>query len=462
VARIALLSRPLWFDELFTVWAARLSLRDLVQALRLDSGPPGFYVMERPFAEMAGRGAGWDWLVRLLPFAAVATLFLGAKRLSGSVSRTVFVALLSASVLLNLYSGEARPYGLLALFGLALFLLALQGEETGGRLAALWALSAVALYTHYLAIFAVLSLGLLAARAGRRRACAALAGSLAVFAPWIPVLAKQPAPAVAWMREAPATSLVGFLSALGAVGRIPTPFGPPAHRLLFLAAAVAGAALAVLVALRARADRAVREALAFVLLVLAGVLVVGLWRPIAFAGRSEIIVLPVWFWAVARSAEHGRTLRWLSASAVLLGAAATAGVLVSARPRAPLDELTGNLERVAGPRDVVLASAGFYLPARLASDQGRLQAEVRALPEELARHPGWFVPALPGAAEEELVSRVTAGVAPGGRVFLLLPPAYATPGLRAALASSAGRVRELIRTPEVVVLLATPARPNPG
>jgi hypothetical protein len=435
-----------------------------VAALRLDSGPPGFYWMEKPFVFFA-EASGADWIVRLLPFLAVALLFLAARTLPGAASRVVFVALVAASVLLNLYAAEARPYGVLGLLALALFLLGLEGEETGGRLAALCALAAAGLYTHYLAIFAVVALGLLAARAGRWKSCAALAGGAVLFVPWIPVLLRQPASAVAWMRETPAGSLAGFLSALGGVGRVPSPFGPPAHRVLFAAAALAGAALALLAAARPGADRPTKQALAFVGLVLGGILVTGLWRPIAFAGRSEVMVLPVWFWAIARGADRGRALRWLSASAAVLGAVATAGVLAAPPPGAPLEDLRANLERVAGPRDVVFASAGFYLPVRLASDQGRLRAAVRALPQEIALHPGWFVPALPGAAQEALVSRAAADLPPGGRIFLVLPPAYATPGLRAALASSAagGSVRELVRTPEMLVLLFTPTkRPPPA
>jgi hypothetical protein len=417
-------------------------------------------VLERPFVLLAERPGG-DWLVRLLPFAAVALLFFAAKSLASRASRFAFAALLSTSVLLNLYAAEARPYGLLALLGLALFLLALDGEETPGRLAALGGLAAVALYVHYLAIFAVLALGVLAAASRRWRTCAALGFGAALFLPWVPILARQPASAVAWIRESALFSAAGFLSAFGGVGRIPAPLGPPAHPPLFAAAAVAGAALLAVVAMRAAADRGVREALAFVVLVLAGVLAAGVWRPIGFAGRSELIVLPVWFWAVARTADHGRAPLPLAAAAAALGGAATLVLLLSPRPGAPLEELTTSLERVAGPRDVVLASASFYLPVRLASEEGRLAAGVRALPEELALHPGWFVPAVPGAAEERLVARAVASLPPGGRAFLILPPPYATPGLRAALGSPGGTVREILRTPEVLVLLATGAKPPP-
>jgi hypothetical protein len=51
----SLRARPLWFDELFTFWAARLPLRGLLDALRFDSGPPGFYLLEQPFAPRGPR-----------------------------------------------------------------------------------------------------------------------------------------------------------------------------------------------------------------------------------------------------------------------------------------------------------------------------------------------------------------------------------------------------------------------
>ncbi|HEY4230185.1 MAG TPA: hypothetical protein VGO79_08425, partial [Thermoanaerobaculia bacterium] len=63
-------TRPLWFDELFTFWAARLPLSGLLDALRFDSGPPGFYLLEKPFALLADRATKGDAWLRAPSFLA--------------------------------------------------------------------------------------------------------------------------------------------------------------------------------------------------------------------------------------------------------------------------------------------------------------------------------------------------------------------------------------------------------
>jgi hypothetical protein len=456
--------RPLWFDELFTWWAARLPARDLFAGLRRDSGPPAFYLLEKPFARIAESSGSPGDLLRAPAFLAVLLLFAAARVLPRGAPRSWFLALLSGSALLNLYSGEARPYGLLALLCLSLFLLATRGAETGRRLAGVGLVSALALYTHYLTLFAVLALLIVTAASRRWRSCAALLAGAALFAPWIPVLAIQPREAVAWMHEGSGASMLGFLSALGGVGRVPAPFGPPPPPALFLAGAAAGALGLALLLSRARSDREARNAAAFVVLVLAGVLAAGLRNPIAFAGRTELAVLPVWIFGLAASTPASRAIRGACAAIAGLGLLATLAVVLPSRaPSAPL-VVAETIGRVAGPGDSVVAAAAFYLPARLAHETGRLRAPVRSLPAELEEHPGWFVPSLPGAAEERLLSSALAAVAPGRRLFLVVPPDYATPGLARVLDGSGGRARFLMRSRDALVTLWTrdPPRPSPA
>jgi hypothetical protein len=452
---LLLFERPPWFDELFTIWAARLPLTDLVAALRLDSGPPGFYLLVKPFVRVGERLANGDCLVRAPSFLAALLLFAAARTLPRGSARAWFVLLLSSSLLVSLYSGEARPYAVLALLCLTLFLLALEGKETGSRLCALACAGALALYTHSLAILAVAALLILAARARRWRSCLALAAGAVLFAPWAPVLLAQPAAAIAWMHEALGESLIGFLSSLGGVGRVPAPFGPPAPSALFLAGTAAGALSLLFLLAHARQDRAVREPAAFVLLVLAGALAAGLWKPVAFAGRTELAVLPVWFWGLARAIPANRALRQISAASVVLGLSATLTVVLAAHSPSPPVAVTETITRVAGQGDIVVAATGFYLPARLAREQGRLAAAVEPLAEELGRHPGWFVPALPGPAEERSLASAAAKVVPGRRLFLVMAPAYATPGLASTLAARGGRARELMRSRDALVILWT-------
>ncbi len=410
---------------------------------------------------LAGIRPDADALLRAPSYLAILFLFFGAGALPRGRSRNAFLALVATSVFLTLYAAEARPYALLALLGFAAFRLALFGEETPRRLVAIALVSAAALYTHYLAILAVGALFALAMSARRLRSGAALAAGAAAFLPWVPVLRAQPAAATAWMLESAPASLLGFLSGLGGVGRIPAPFGGPAPTPLFLAGAATGAFLLVVLAACARTDRDLRPALFFVVAVLAAALLAARWRPIAFAGRTEMAVLPVWFWAIGRAASGRATARAGTILAALLGIGATAAVVAAGSPRTEPADVAAALASVSRADDRIIAAASLYLPLRREADRGRLAGSLSALPGELAAHPGWFVPALPGPEESRAVARAIGELPAGQRLYLVIPPAYATPELSAALAAPGGRSRELARGPDALVILRTqdPAPP---
>ncbi len=298
------------------------------------------------------------------------------------------------------------------------------------------------------------ALVVLALSARRLRAALALGVGAAAFLPWLPAVRGQPPEAIAWMRESASGSLAGFLSALGGVGRVPGPFGGPPPLLLFLAGLAAGLLLLAAAVAAARRDAETRRAVLFTLLVLGGALLATAWKPVAFAGRTEMAVLPVWIWGLARAAGENRAARWGAAGAALLGTTAACAVALAPRP-ADGTEVTAALATTAGTSDVVVAAGGFYLPLRLEAERGRLAARVVALPEEIAAHPGWFVPALPVEADTRTVESALAGLPPGSRLFLVVPPAYATPGLLTSLEASGVRARVLARSPHVLVMLQT-------
>jgi hypothetical protein len=422
---------------------------ELARALRLDSGPPLFYLLERPFARAAD-ASGRDALLRVLPFLAALALFAAARTLARGSARSWWVALCACFALVNLYAAEARAYSLLAVLCLWLFVLALDGEEKPRRLAGLFAVGALALWTHYLALPAIAAALVLALSRRRRRSALALAGALAAFLPWVPVLLSQPPNATAWLLDPPGGALSGFLSALGGVGRIPSPFGPAIPQALFAASLVAGAALFVLVLRATRQDPSGRLAALFVLSVLALSLAASIWRPIAFAGRSEMAVLAVWMWAVARAAARDRSVRIAAAVAAVLGLCATLLVAAGPHPRPTASSAVGSLARLARQGDVVLAGPGFYLPALLSADRGRLAARVASLPEGDATHPGWFV-AWPLSAEDvRHTLRLAEALPAGGRLFLLLPPAYNVAALMTPL-SGLGTLLEIARQDDGVL-----------
>ena len=244
-------------------------------------------------------------------------------------------AALGTYALLGLYAVEARAYALLALLSLALFRRTLELAERPGSLAAVLALGAAALYTHYLAIPVVGVLFVLAIARRRFRSAAALGGSAALFVPWLPVLAAQPAGAVAWMREPPGAAAVGFLSAMGGVGRIPLPFGPPLPAILPALGFCVGALLVVALLAAGRRDGPTRDALLFVAGVLGLALALSFATPFAFAGRTEMAVLPVWIWAVARCSPRRRMVQAAGVAAALLGVLAVGLLALEPAPPPP-------------------------------------------------------------------------------------------------------------------------------
>lgn len=350
-------------------------------------------------------------------------LFGGARTLPPGGARRRFVWLAASAPLFFLYSSEARAYALLALFGFVLFLLVVRDAAGGRGFAGIALAAAACLWTHYLALFLVASLLFAALRAGRRRCAFALGAGIALFLPWSPVLLTQPAAALSWMRE-PVQGPFAFLAALGGGARIPPPFGAPLPEALLWITGIASVAMLAGVFAARPADAAERMGLTAVLLTLGGILLVSVWRPVSFPGRSEMAVLPIWIWVVARAADRSRALRWIAGAAAGVGAIAC--VLIGAGPRLSqsADTALPALEAAARPGDLVVATVSFYLPARLARDRGRLAGELHAFPADQEDHPGWFLPQAPSEADYQRLRQLIARAGPASSVLLLLDRPY--------------------------------------
>ena len=98
--------RPLWHDEVFTVWVSRLDIRQMIEVLRTDSGPPLFYLLEKPFVLAAEALHRSDKILRLLPLSASVLLIAGYRTLADRKSRLLFVLLCATSPLLLLYAAD--------------------------------------------------------------------------------------------------------------------------------------------------------------------------------------------------------------------------------------------------------------------------------------------------------------------------------------------------------------------
>lgn len=422
LARLAYLVRkPLWFDELFTLWLARQSPARVLHALRLDPGPPLFYFLEGPFARLSEL-VSLDSLARTLPFVAIAALFFAqARRETSGGAR--FVVLLATSPLLFYYSAEARAYALVAALGFLLFLADFRLRSRRVRLVCAVLAAGALPWTHYLGVFVVAGSVLLCLARKKRTLALAQTAAALPFAAWLATALRQPSAAVSWTDEGWLRTLAGALGAFGGWPRVPAYFSRFDLPVPW-AGALLGAAVVASAALAARKSAAVRDALLFAAIPLALAAAAGFWKPVYFAGRTELMTLPVGLWAFARAARRSTAARWLTTASAAVGALLVAGGLLMPPAIPPYSATAAAISSSARPGDLVVASDADYLPLRLAADRGELRAPLVGIPSEIETHPGWFEPgrlASPGDDAARLGAAVAA-VRPGNRIFFAVPP----------------------------------------
>lgn len=150
-------SESLWWDEGFTLWFSKFSPADIWRALRLDTAPPLFYILEhfwtKPF------GASDESLRALSAFFETLSLplfFLLAKNLLAEKKAVALAMWLFAlSTFQVMYAREARFYALLSFISLAtLFcLLRFLERRSAFHFLSIVFLIAAGLYTHNLMFF---------------------------------------------------------------------------------------------------------------------------------------------------------------------------------------------------------------------------------------------------------------------------------------------------------------------
>ena len=253
----AVFARPLWADEIFTLTVARRSVPEILAALRVDSGPPLHYLAAHALLLPFPAPGPGDVVVRLFSLAAsllhLPLLVLVGKRFGRPATGLAAAALYAVFPLAVLYGAEGRGYALASLLALLAFerALALRERPRFRTGAALALAAAGAVLTHYLAVFPVAALALLAvsARPPARRALALSgAGAALLAAPWIPVALRQPVASMAWARGSAFAGALRDFPANLAFGV--EPFGAVAIPL-----AVLGAVLVVALLLRETARR---------------------------------------------------------------------------------------------------------------------------------------------------------------------------------------------------------------
>ena len=196
---------PLWLDEALSVNIADVGWGDLDDALRRDGHPPLYYALLKSWmAAFGGSDVAVRALSGVLSAATLPLAFVAGRRLGGSRTAWLTLALFAASPFAIRYATESRMYSLVSLLALALWLLVddARSRPGPGRLAAVAAVTAMLCWTHYWAFWLLAAFGLWALSAAvrglpgfPRRSGRLVAGALSVggllLLPWVPALLDQ-------------------------------------------------------------------------------------------------------------------------------------------------------------------------------------------------------------------------------------------------------------------------------
>jgi len=242
-------------DEVIT--AARVIPGDFVHMLRQvkgsESNPPLYYVLAWGWVKAFGTGEiGLRSLSALLGAATVPVAFLIGRELASNRAGLIAAAIAAVNPMLIWYSQEARSYAALVFFGALALLFFARALRTGqGRDLALWALaSALALCSHYFAVFAVAVEAawlLLALRPRWRLVLPAIGAVVAVGLALLPLISTQVNPThIGWIDHSPLPTRIfetgaGFLA--GETGHVIAE--PLRERYALFPAALVGVALAL-------------------------------------------------------------------------------------------------------------------------------------------------------------------------------------------------------------------------
>jgi uncharacterized membrane protein len=234
-------------DEAYTVSLVHESPIDLVRGIaRTESTPPLYYAAAWLWSRLFGAGeVGLRSLSALAGTATVLFCFLCGARIVSRSAGLVCAALAAVSPFMVWYSQEARSYALFTLLTAAsVFLYAgLRAQPRRGRFVAWAAVSAAAIWTHYFAVFVVVTeavlLALLTPRS-RRSLVVAASGAALASAPLLPlVVAQRRADNGGWIGELPLDErLRGAVQAFLSGHYIPTHLRVAAALLALLVAAL--------------------------------------------------------------------------------------------------------------------------------------------------------------------------------------------------------------------------------
>lgn len=440
---VELSGQSFWYDEALTLAYVSETFGGMLSAVgERDSNPPLYYAVAWVWTRLFGDSeAGLRSLSVVAGVLTVPVTYAAARALAGRRVGLVAALLIAVSPVMVWYSQEARAYallGLLSALGFMFFVRSLRGD--GRRPIVGWAIaSALAIATHYFALFAVMVEGLwLLARVRPRRpvmlATAAVGG---VGVALLPLALHQRDEKITWITD---------FSTLGArleqTARVFTGTGSAPNRTLWVALALAVIPVVVLL----RGDATARRALLTAVAVGAGAIAIPVL--VALAGSDYVLdrnLLPAVV-PLTIAVGTGVALRWswmLPTALIGLGLCA---IYVREDHRIATNEHFQRddwraVARELGPRRatrVVVVTPGWqgqalrvYRPGLQAMSASRPVTEVdmlsspgwgRGLPPELSQERGF---ALVG---HTVVQRIEISRFRATRLIRVPPDALSTPG----------------------------------
>ncbi|TMB90721.1 MAG: hypothetical protein E6J45_08325 [Chloroflexi bacterium] len=415
-ARLALLGyQPLWRDEAFTAVVLRQPLGHALDAVRADSAPPLAYLLGHVVAPLWPGPAG---LRAVSALAGTAAIPLGAalgRRLGGKRAGLMTAVLLAVSPAFLLGARDARMYALATTLVLASTLALWRAVDHPSlrRWLLYSAVTALALYTSYFAVIAVVAQLVAVAVVLRPRwrpwfAAAAAAGCAGLsLIPWLIAARSQFTHASAPFWVAP----VSFKSAGGELVQMlsgpPVDSWVPAAKVLWtlqgLAVAAAVAAAFALVVRWRTLSAAEQRAAAFCAVCGGGAILLffplSLWRPLIDGRYASVVwgpLFPILGAGLALISVRGLVALLL---AVTAAASATLCVIVT-HPQTPL--AVAALQRQVSPGDLVAAYPSQYLLLLYYGDPALVE-RTRVVARGVnwfwgtaAYPPGAIIPAVPG------------------------------------------------------------------
>jgi mannosyltransferase len=202
-------SQSLWYDEAFTpVHVLRAGLgATLHNVAHTENTPPLWYLLEWAVTRVLGEGAvALRLLSALAGIATVPVAWAIGRELQGPPTRRaafVGAAFVATGPLFVWYSQEARAYGLFVLLVSLAFLCFLRAlaEPTRRRMGAFALAAALALLTHYFAVFLLAPMVVWLLWRYRMRAWVAVAPPILAGVALIPLIVAQGGHGTQWIGE---------------------------------------------------------------------------------------------------------------------------------------------------------------------------------------------------------------------------------------------------------------------